>query len=113
FIFAAWQAKAYPTTTSSLSHPMARLAFLIGWKDCLVRFQSRMTLVFVVVLPLAMTIVSGFAFQGFEANKIQAKVALVEAQPSSLWSEPPARIIVSRDLSAEEARKKVEAKELD
>ncbi len=92
---------------------MARLALLIGWKDCLVRFQSRMTLVFVVVLPLAMTIVSGFAFQGFEVNKIGATVALVEAQPLEIWTEPPARLVVRRDLTAEAARQAVENKELD
>jgi ABC-type multidrug transport system permease subunit len=92
---------------------MARLALLIGWKDCLVRFQSRVTLIFVVVLPLAMTIVSGLAFQGFEAKGVEAKVALVGSEAAELWQPPPAHIIVERDLSDADARKAVEAKEID
>ncbi len=97
---------------------MARLALLIGWKDCLVRFQSRVTLIFVVALPLALTIVSGLAFQGFEVKNVSTVVALVDAQASDLWAGtaghlPPDRITVRRDLSAEEARQAVEEKKID
>jgi ABC-type multidrug transport system permease subunit len=97
---------------------MPRLALLIGWKDCLVRFQSRVTLIFVVVLPLALTIVSGLAFQGFEVRSLSAKVALVDSQASGLWSgveghKPPRHVEVKTDLSADEARAAVENKEID
>src|SRR5262245_60383476 len=97
---------------------MARLALLIGWKDCLVRFQSRVTLIFVVVLPLAMTIVSGFAFQGFEVKSLAANVILVDAQASDLWSGTaghawPPGIKVERGQSADEARRAVEDKKID
>jgi ABC-type multidrug transport system permease subunit len=97
---------------------MARLALLIGWKDCLVRFQSRLTLIFVVALPLAMTIVSGLAFQGLEVTKIpSATVALVEAQPSEIWKppaqQPPDHIIVNRELTEQAAEQAVKDKEID
>src|SRR5262245_35197003 len=95
---------------------MARLAFLIGWKDCLVRFQSRMTLIFVVVLPLAMTIVSGLAFKGFEPPKdVYAKIALIETQPSDLWerASPKHCVLEERHLSPDEASQAVKAKEID
>ncbi len=107
---------------------MARLALLIGWKDLLVRFQSRVTLIFVVALPLAMTIVSGLAFKGFEIRELHATVALVDAQASDLWTgkaepapgesevrthSPPPHIVVRRDLTADEARRAVEDKQID
>jgi len=61
-----------------------RLAWLIGWKDCLVRFQNRTVLMFVVIMPLAMTLATGYAFKGLEAGSITARVALIveDASPS-------------------------------
>src|SRR5437870_5619590 len=52
------------------------LAVLLGWKDLLMRFHSRIMLVFVVVLPLAMVFLTGQAFKGFEPRKLDLKIAL-------------------------------------
>ncbi len=112
-----------------------RLALLIGWKDCLVRFQSRAVLIFVIVLPLAMTVVTGMAFKGLEPIK-GAKVALViedglnalplavtealkqlessernGSQPND--SDQRVRLEVIKDLNAKQAKAGVENGELD
>jgi len=56
---------------------MLRLALLIGWKDCQVRFRSRVVVMFVVVLPLAMTIVTGLAFRGFAPQRIHLRLGVI------------------------------------
>lgn len=84
-----------------------RLAWLIGWKDCLVRFQNRTVLMFVVIMPLAMTLATGYAFKGLEAGSITAKVAVIveDQTPStevaaaldSLKNWPPLAVEESQD----------------
>jgi ABC-2 type transport system permease protein len=117
-----------------------RVAFLLGIKDCLVRFQSKSVLMFVVVFPLAATLVFGLLFQGMEAGKIEARVAVVveDEAPSAevmraveqldAWPErlkqpmpegvPPSTIEIGatvkivEGLTEEEARRQVEEGQL-
>jgi ABC-2 type transport system permease protein len=114
-----------------------RLAFLLGWKDCLIRFQSRTVLVFVVVLPLAMTVITGFAFQGMEPGNLEANLSLVvedenvsgelrealdamvppgaQDQQGEAPSRAPAgaQLRIVKDLTAAESRRQVASEELD
>jgi ABC-2 type transport system permease protein len=53
------------------------LPILLGWKDCVVRFQHRITFVFIVILPVAMTLITGLAFKGFEPSGISTTLAIV------------------------------------
>jgi ABC-type multidrug transport system permease subunit len=104
-----------------------RLAWLIGWKDCLVRFQSRMVIIFVIVLPLAMTVVTGFAFKGFEPQNIQVRVGVVQEEenlPPAVKSaldrlenmadrtDDGTKLTFRRDITAEQAESQVLNEEL-
>ena len=53
-----------------------RLAGLLAWKDCRIRFQHPVMFVFVVLLPLAMVLLTGLAFQGFEPGARVLTVAI-------------------------------------
>ncbi|MGE0608783.1 MAG: ABC transporter permease, partial [Pirellulales bacterium] len=55
-----------------------REALMLGWKDCFVRFQHKITFVFVIALPILMTLISGLAFQGFEPKNLKATIALLD-----------------------------------
>lgn len=54
------------------------LAMLLAWKDCLIRVQSGVTAVFLVILPLAMVLLTGLAFQGFEPGRLSVTMALID-----------------------------------
>jgi ABC-2 type transport system permease protein len=54
-------------------------AGLLAWKDLLTQFQTPVLLVFVVVMPLGMILITGLAFSGFEPKATNAKVAVVVA----------------------------------
>ncbi len=114
-----------------------RLAFILGWKDCLIRFQSRTILVFVIVLPLAMTVITGFAFKGMEMDSMEATLALVvedsqikgdlkkaldamlPAKMDDQEGDAPsqasagAKVNVVGNLTADDARRMVAEEELD
>jgi ABC-type multidrug transport system permease subunit len=52
-------------------------AGLVAWKDLVVQFQSPILVVFVVIMPLAMILITGLAFKGFEPHGVDAVVAVV------------------------------------
>jgi ABC-type multidrug transport system permease subunit len=107
------------------------LPMLLGWKDCVVRFQHRVTFVFIVVLPVAMTLITGLAFKGFEPSGISTSLAVVGDPDDPLVkrlrqvidempkdadqgqaaeaSTQGANIDFNFNLSAEEARRRVES----
>jgi ABC-2 type transport system permease protein len=58
-------------------------AGLMAWKDLVVQFQTPILLVFVVIMPLAMIVITGLVFIGFEPKPINAKVAVVVAGDSA------------------------------
>jgi ABC-type multidrug transport system permease subunit len=113
-----------------------RIAWLIGWKDCLVRFQSRAVLAFVVALPLAMTAVTGLAFKGFEPQTVRLDVAVVQEDetlpPAAVAAlqrfqqmghespepgdQPPkddgTKVIAHKDLTAKDAEDQVKDRKL-
>jgi ABC-2 type transport system permease protein len=55
----------------------ASRAGLVAWKDLLIQFQSPILVVFVVIMPLAMILITGLAFKGFEPKGVEAVVAVV------------------------------------
>ena len=58
----------------ALNAPSApHLAWLLGWNDCTVMFRSRMILVFVIAVPLAMVLITGLAFKGLEPHMARAQ----------------------------------------
>ena len=59
--------------------PGLHLAWMLGWNDCTVMFRSRMILMFVIVVPLAMVLITGLAFKGLEPQMSRAA-----QQPSRL-----------------------------
>lgn len=117
-----------------------KLAWAVAWKDSVLRFQSRIVLVFVIALPLAMTVVTGLAFKGMEPGSLVGRVALVVEGPapgeevaqalSRLESWPAgeqplpestsptpgafagARLEVVKSLTAEEARRQLADEEI-
>jgi ABC-2 type transport system permease protein len=112
-------------------HDRLYLPMLLGWKDCVVRFQHRVTFVFIVVLPVAMTLITGLAFKGFEPSGISTSLAVVgdpddplvkrlrqvidempkdaDQSQAAEASTQGANIDFLFDLSADEARRRVEA----
>jgi ABC-2 type transport system permease protein len=61
---------------SNVFTSMTRAALVAG-KDLLVQFQSPVLLVFLVVMPLGMILITGLAFKGFEPRGIDAAVAVI------------------------------------
>ena len=55
------------------------LAWLLGWKDLTTRFTSPIPVVFVVVVPLAMVLLTGLAFKGFEPRNLNLTVAVEDS----------------------------------
>jgi ABC-type multidrug transport system permease subunit len=55
----------------------ASRAGLVAWKDLLIQLQSPILVVFVVIMPLAMILITGLAFKGFEPQPVKAVVAVV------------------------------------
>jgi ABC-2 type transport system permease protein len=57
---------------------MLRAAWLLAWKDTLVRCQMRVTVIFIVVLPLAMTLLMGVALRSFGRQDVVVTVAIID-----------------------------------
>ena len=115
-----------------------RQVLLLAWKDNLVRFQQRVTLMFIVVLPLLLTLIMGLAFKGFEPSSAVATIALVDEDHGPIAdrfrrtipsldeypaesaageeadsSQPNLRAVFQTDLSPDEARRRIRAGEID
>ncbi len=110
------------------------LAVLLAWKDCVVRFQSPVALVFVILLPLAMVNLTGLAFKGFEPRNLEPTIALEDNDGGEVgrrfreavehWPEAPAaeggagkeagaRVhFLAERLDPQEARRRVRDREL-
>jgi ABC-2 type transport system permease protein len=54
------------------------LGWHLAWKDNLVRFRSRVVLVFVVVMPLFMVLVQGLGLQGLNHPSVHALVSAAD-----------------------------------
>ena len=113
-------------------------ALLLAAKDTMIRCQQRMSLAFIVVLPLVLTLIMGFAIQSLEPKGPEARMALVDEDRGPISKQfhqtiekvlgPPqsagvesdqiatsrsARVRFTYDLSLEEARAQVRTGELD
>src|SRR5687768_3569914 len=106
-----------------------REALMLGFKDFFVRFQHKITLMFVIALPVGMTLISGLAFQGFEPKNLSTSIALID-EDHGLISERlktamerakaaaegegagGADIKFLFDVSLEDAKKRVEARQI-
>jgi ABC-2 type transport system permease protein len=55
-----------------------RAALLVAGNDTLIRFQHRASLAFIVILPLALTLIMGFAIRSWEPRASPVRLALVD-----------------------------------
>jgi len=117
---------------------MLRAAWLLAWKDTLVRCQQRVTVIFIVVLPLAMTLLMGIALRSLGRRKVVVTVAIINEDQGAIGrrfqqvirdttvfpaaADSDAESAVSRsgpswtflsDLSLAEARRQAEKGEID
>ena len=117
---------------------MLRAASLLAWKDTLVRCQQRVTVIFIVVLPLAMTLLMGVALRSFGRREVTVTVAIIGGETGTIGqrfqqavrdktvfpaaAEPNEKTSASQsgpfwrflsDLSLTEARRQVEEGTLD
>src|SRR5947209_4188545 len=67
-------------------------ASLVAWKDLLVQFQSPVLLVFLVIMPLGMILITGLAFKGFEPKAVNATVAVVVVGDASRTRDAAERL---------------------
>jgi ABC-2 type transport system permease protein len=54
------------------------LATLLAWKDCVGRFSHPIPAMFVIIVPLVMVLLTGYAFVGFQPGDVVATIAFVD-----------------------------------